>query len=132
MPFIAVVKISSFRHPTAAIDDAKYSHYINKLKIGKFPSSPKTPEDIIEKFEDLDLKNLYGKYYKYTQNNGDFTFTIFYSKKMIEKMKFIREKREILMDATFRVVPQGPFKQLLIFYVAYKNFVCSKLHTKVI
>lgn len=111
------------RYPTALIRDAKHYHYINNLKIGKFPRSPTTPEEIITQFESSDLNRRYGKYYKGSVKDNEFAFTIFYSQKMIERMKCIRESREILIDATFRVVPQGPYRQLLIFYIAYKNNV---------
>lgn len=111
------------RYPTATLNDSKHLNYINKLKIGKYPTSPTSHEDVIHQFEDMDVKHMYGKYYKHTQNERDFAFTIFYSQKMIDRMKRISDSREILIDATFRVVPKGPYKQLLIFYMAYKNNV---------
>lgn len=117
--------IFSSRYPTATINDSKHLPYINKLKIGKYPASPQTPEDIIGIFQDSNLKNRYGKYYECTQKDKNFAFTIFHSQKMVDRMEnSIKDNREILIDATFRVVPKGPYKQLLILYVAYKKNVC--------
>lgn len=122
-----------YRYPTATINDTKHAHYINKLKIGKYPASPETPEEIVKIFENLKIKNKYGEYYKSTQLDK-YAFTIFHSKNMVKRMKrSISDEREILIDATFRIVPKGPYKQLLIFYVAYKKNVCCfgirKIHT---
>lgn len=106
----------------------KHAPYINKLKIGKYPASPKNSEDVNIKFQDYKIKNEFGKYYRSTQNGDAFSFTIFYSKKMVNRMKrYINDQREILIDATFQVVPMGPFKQLLILYVAYKKNVCISI-----
>lgn len=115
--------MSYVRCPIANINDAKHLPYINKLKIGKYPSSPMTAEDIVEKFEDHQIREKYGKYYKTTVNKNEFAFSIFYSQKMINRMRFLKGHREIMIDATFKVVPKGPYKQLLILYVAYKNNV---------
>lgn len=97
------------------------------MKIGKYPASPQTSGEIIKQFENENIKYRFGKYYKSTQEKDEFSFTIFYSKKMAKRMKCsTKDKREILIDATFKVVPKGPYKQLLILYVAYKNNVCSE------
>lgn len=120
------------RYPTATIDNAKHRPYINKLKIGKYPASPQSSWDIINQFQDHDIRNRFGKYYKSTQMGNEFSFTMFYSQKMLNRMKyFINDKREILMDATFKVVPKGIYKQLLILYVAYKDNVCCKTHSEI-
>ena len=72
-----------YRYPSATIDDAKHLPYIDKLKIGKYPPSPQTPEGIIEQFENDEVKNRFGKYYKGTQDDNNFSFTFFYSQKWI-------------------------------------------------
>lgn len=113
------------RYPTATIDVTKHRPYINKLKIGKYPASPLSPECIIGQFQDDNIKNRFGKYYKSTQMGNEFSFTLFYSEIMLNEMKnSTNGNREILMDATFQVVPKGIYKQLLIMYVAHKNNVC--------
>lgn len=64
------------------------------------------------------LENKYS-FFDGAVDNGDHAFCIFSSKvsiQLIEK-EIPPDQRQILMDATFRTVPVGPFNQLLILYM---------------
>lgn len=57
----------------------------------------------------------------------DVNFCVFSSKSIInyyEKNAYDRSNRHVLMDATFNVVPQGFFKQLLILHFKIDAKVC--------
>lgn len=43
----------------------------------------------------------------------------------LSKKKIPREEREILMDSTFKVVPESPFTQVLVIYARLQNKVSS-------
>lgn len=51
-------------------------------------------------------------------DTGDFSYCVFSSKKQIELLNehVVDDKLHILMDATFKTCPLGPFNQLLIIY----------------
>lgn len=103
--------------------------YINKLKNGNYPKSPETVEEIIEAFEENGTGSSFSEFHMGTHVGDDFSFSVFCSKKMLRRInETIPEKREILMDATFKAVPVGPYKQLLILYVAYDSTVITNTY----
>lgn len=103
--------------------------YINKLKNGKYPKSPRTVEDVLAAFRENENELFFRKYYKKTVVGEDFAFSIFYSEKMLHRIETtIADERELLIDATFRAVPIGRFKQLLIIYIAYDSTVINVIH----
>lgn len=107
------------------IDDPYLIAYLNKMKRNKFPKSPKTSEEIISAFEKEDVRKMFGEHYETTvkpEQKGIYGFSIFCDYTIIESMKNITN-REILIDATFDVVPDGPYKQLLVIHLAYENNV---------
>lgn len=61
-------------------------------------------------------------------DTGNFSFCVFSSKKMINLLnKHVPNKKlHILMDATFRTCPFGPFNQLLILYARIHHQVSKK------
>lgn len=73
--------------------------------------------------KDLDGNDLIEKYDFFDQivenKKKTFSFCVFSSKVTLELIKrdIPIQDRHILMDATFRIVPVGPFKQLLIIYI---------------
>lgn len=60
---------------------------------------------------------------------NDFSYCIFSSKKMIELIntRIQPKKRHILLDATFKTCPLGPFTQLLIIYIRVDHQVSAFL-----
>lgn len=103
------------------------------------PDSPKTVSDIINAFNQADVAKYIGtskhqdKIFfvgcheeKSDNENNRFAYCVFKSQHTIDLMeKHIPkvEERDILMDATFKCCPFGPFKQLLIFYIRYQDKV---------
>lgn len=65
------------------------------------------------------------------ENNS---FCLFSSLKSIELIKenIQPSQRTYLMDATFKIVPHGCFKQLLIIYIAYFDEVGATFETDII
>lgn len=93
-------------------------------------TSPKNALQIIEAF------NLENIWYSFVITKDDanprhfytaciidekYFFCLFSSLKAIDLVKenISHEKRTYLMDATFEIVPQGCFKQLLVIYIEY-------------
>lgn len=100
------------------------------------PSSPQSISEIIEAFKNLDVMETYGctlqtvdidnnplpkkyTFFDIAIEKSTHSFCVFSSKATIELINqhIPLEERHILMDATFRIVPIGPFKQLLILYI---------------
>lgn len=99
----------------------------------KYPSRPKTTEDVIKAFENPENRVKYGKNLR---GNDDFyidsvliepdsSFTVFASHQIIDMIKkYIPVgQRNYLMDGTFKVAPIG-YYQLLGIYIQWKNSVC--------
>lgn len=112
-------------------------YYIrNKL----LPDSPKTIEDIVAAFEREDVEKTIGSSkhsadvpffvgcHEEKNKNDDhaYAFCVFKSQYTIDLInRHIPnfEERDILLDATFKCCPFGPFKQLLLLYFRYQNKV---------
>lgn len=117
------------RYPKGHIDDSKHLPYINKLKNGKYPKSPSTVKDVLAAFEENVNEPFFGKYHKKTVVGEGFAFSIFCSEIMLHRIeRTITDERVLLTDATFRAVPIGPFKQLLIIYIAYDSTVINVVY----
>lgn len=116
-------------------------YYIrNKL----LPESPKTIADVIAVFEKPDVGETIGSskhsvdvpFYvgcheeKNDKDNPSYAFCVFksqYTIDLIHKHLPDSKDRDILMDATFKCCPYGPFKQLLLLYFRYQDKVISSL-----
>lgn len=119
---------SKNRHQDVDIDYAKHQRTFQRIKRGVLPKSPLTVEELNAAFGDEKIFKCYGETL-HLQNNyrffdaaietAEYSFSVFSSKATIELIKtnIPPAERHILMDATFRIVPVGPFKQLLILYV---------------
>lgn len=107
----------------------------------KIPKNPGSVAEIIKYFEDEEIRNSFGTtlnkekkpFFDHAFQNDSFAYCIFSSKKTMELIdkNIPTEKRHILMDATFRVVPNSPFSQLLIIYIRYQHKVSSFLITDI-
>lgn len=107
------------------IDEKYLTGYLNKLKRKKFPNSPSTSAEIISALQKPEIKSSFGKNHVTTQESnkkGEYAFQILCDLDILEHVKNIPH-REILMDATFDIVPQGPYKQFLVIYLAYEGNV---------
>lgn len=112
------------------MDDKYLVPYLNKLKRKEFPKSPKTTDEIISAFEDMEINKLYGKYYVHTQSSMSknlYGFTVLCDRDIFKIINDI-SKREILLDGTFEIVKRGPYQQLLVIYIAHEKEVGSYEH----
>lgn len=114
----------------------KCKRSLQRIKRGILPKNPLTCEDINIAFADEKVFSSYGRSLHVEENfiffDGavdatNYSFCVFSSKKTIALVQenFKPEEIEILMDATFRIVPVGPFKQLLILYFRVHKKVCT-------
>lgn len=117
---------------------------LQKIAKGAMPNNPTTINELIDLYSKDDVIENFGyslherdERYVFNDtilnggNNG--SYCIFSSKRNIELMNehIPIERRHILMDATFKVVPRGPFKQLLIIYVAYLKKVITRIDFRI-
>lgn len=116
----------------------KIERCLQKIKKGTLPKTPETVDEIVDAFSRKDVIESYGTALQTVDGHGvelkekymffdgafenkkkQFSFCAFSSKatiKLIESHIPVAE-RHISMDATFRIVPVGKFKQLLILYI---------------
>lgn len=110
---------------------------LQKLTNKIFVKSPKSALEVTEVFKKTDIWNQFGvtkgdeqlPFFKACIQEDDVKYCIFSSERIINIIKeFIPpHKREYLIDATFKIVPQGCFKQLLIMHVNYFDEKVSTL-----
>lgn len=101
---------------------------LRRYKSNTFPSSPMNGAGVMEVFQRANVNEAFGcsrhdkptQFYKGTQLKADFENTFFASEQIIEMIKTnIPINRHYLMDATFKIVPIGSFRQLLVLYIEY-------------
>ncbi|XP_055306512.1 uncharacterized protein LOC129570813, partial [Sitodiplosis mosellana] len=123
-------------HQDTKLNFDRIERTLQILKKGALPPSPVEVSEICEAFDkkavfdsygstlqtvDLNGEKLENKYafFDGAVDNGDEAFCVFSSKVSLQliEAEIPPNKRHILMDATFRTVPIGPFNQLLILYM---------------
>lgn len=102
---------------------------LRRYKSSIFPSSPLTAAGVLEVFQQDNVNKLFGltrhdipnQFYKGTEVTPNFENTFFASDAIIKLIKeyIPNEKRDYFMDATFKIVPIGSFRQILIIYIEY-------------
>jgi hypothetical protein len=102
---------------------------LRRCKTNIFPASPLNGASVVEAFQKENVNKFFGlsrhdvptQFYKGTQITASFENTFYASDTIIEiiKTNIPTGKRNYLMDATFKIVPFGTFKQFLIIYVEY-------------
>lgn len=139
-----------FSHQDTSIDLSKIERTLQMIKKGALPKTPKTVKEIAEAFEKIDVMNSYGSTLQTVDLNGDalpeklrffdtayecknYAYCVFSSKQTIELIEknMKPSERHVLMDATFRIVPVGPFNQLLILYIRKHKKVCQSTLTQI-
>lgn len=116
-----------FRNQEVQIDMRRKARCLEKKAKGVLPKNPVTCNDVLSCFQDNDIMNNFGYslhnekhlFYNGLIETPTYSFCVFSSKMSINLMQshIPIERRHILMDATFKIVPIGPFNQLLIIYV---------------
>lgn len=102
---------------------------LRRCKLNSFPASPINGTGVIEAFQLENVAQTFGKtrhdvpyeFYKGTLVQSNFECTFFSSESIINNIKthIPKGKRHYFLDATFKIVPFGTFKQILILYVEY-------------
>lgn len=87
---------------------------LNKNRKKGIPNNPKTVQEVESFFADPTVQSkLFGNsssFYKCTIITEVFAYVIFASESILSNLPFVQK---YLIDGTFKVVPAGPFKQLL-------------------
>lgn len=138
--FLAVLSFffSEISQPTSIFTKKKRT--LQRLKRGVLPKNPTSVADILSALIDKAVLDTYGKtihenenhkFYNGAVETSKYSFCVFSSPKTAQLMQqhIPTAERDILMDATFRIVPVGPFKQLLILYIRYNNKVFTYIIT---
>lgn len=99
------------------------------LRYNLLPKIPNTCQDIHDRFQNEKIMKEYGvtyhdrprTFYKGVYECATFSYCVFASDETIETMQanITVENRHFLIDGTFKVVPLGPFTQLLVIYIQY-------------
>lgn len=95
-----------------------------------FIRSPSTPNEIVESFNLERIWNEYGitkhednpcHFFKACIQEDGFSYCIFFSETIasIITEHILPQQRKYMIDGTFKIVPMGVYKQLLIIHVDY-------------
>lgn len=117
------------RHQKCTLIYHEVGRTLQRLRNRGVPKAPKSVDDIQKAFQKKDIYEFYCKtdhensrevFFDYLYECDDFSYCIFSSKKIIQliQSKTGINDRHYLIDATFKVVPYGPFTQLLIIHYA--------------
>lgn len=128
-------------NPEAAhlVQYGKMKRNLCRIKMETLPKNPTCPLDIKNMFNNLSILEKFGTskscfhqdapadtklFYRATIVENNFSYSIFMSPKISEAIKTNPQiGRNFLMDATFGIVPDCGYKQLLIVHVEYLNHV---------
>lgn len=103
------------------------SRYVND----KYPSNPQSFSEIADAFKDVNIFNEYGlnlrkteRFYIDTVVEPMYSFTLLGSSEVIKMIEHIpAEERRYLLDGTFSIRPVGPYYQVLVMYIEFRNDV---------
>lgn len=133
--------VYSFRYPRAKLSLGSVTKSLQRIKNGTIPKNPQTVDEINEAFKNKEILELFGHtlgmkdlFFDGAVKTENVDFCVFSSKKQIQLLNtHVDDKRlHLLMDATFRTCPMGPFKQFLIIYARIHHqvsFFSSLLHS---
>lgn len=110
------------------IQYAKRARSLTFHQTRNIPKNPKTVEEAKAFFENVEIMNTIGKtlhkdskqFHCETVITRSFAYQIFASLTILLNLT---DNVRARVDATFKVVPKGPFKQLLIFSIDIENHV---------
>lgn len=77
----------------------------------QYPKSPQSSDELMEAMRNPNLQS-FARHHVVTVKGDDhesFTFTIFCEKNILKEIS-VFNSNEIFMDATFDIVPKGPYK----------------------
>lgn len=125
---------SYFRNQDTKLSFKRMERTLQKIRNSKVPKAPTTCAEIKKAFENENVFDEYGMtkhsdhreiFFNTIHESSSFSYCIFSSIRIIKHMEenIDRSKRKILMDATFKIVPAGPFKQFLVIYIEHMSKV---------
>lgn len=113
-----------YRRHKEAVNDIQFARMernLYKLRQNVMPSSPQTPEEILNMFGTENIMNMYGKslngepFFVDTIIDKDYSYTIFKSDGICEFIKTLpNSQKKYMLDGTFKSCPLGRYNQLLI------------------
>lgn len=94
----------------------------------KIPKIPKTIAEVKSFFENSEILRTLGvtldeepkTFFYETVITSNFAYQIYFSEKILE---FLPLNLKMRIDGTFKVVPKGPFKQLLVINIEFRDHV---------
>lgn len=98
----------------------KRRRHLNRLKSKGIPANPKTIDDVEFYFRNEEIVSTFGMLHWKTVVRSNFGYSIFIVPSILEDLPDVRNFR---IDGTFKGVPRGPFKQLLIINVDRNDHV---------
>lgn len=104
----------------------KMERNLNNMKVSLYPTAPLTAQGVSEAFENSNVMAKYGTskidnsgaFYRGTVLYDRYKFSVFASPTILAKVEGLSD-RQFHIDATFKVVPNGEFNQLLVFHINY-------------
>lgn len=122
-------------------DNLQYAKRYRNYKYHQSKGIPKDPksllevknffdnEEVLKRFSETLNAQKPHKFYQETVITPYFGYIIFSSEAILNDLP---EIRQIRIDGTFKCVPRGPFKQLLIISYDYSDHVSTKIRAKII
>lgn len=111
----------------------KMERNLLRIRHKVFPKSPKTCDAVTDAFARESIYEVFGTskhndarpFYKTTVKTDSYGFVIFASDTTIDLIRgnIAVDRRNIIMDATFKITPLGDFNQFLIIYIEYMEKV---------
>lgn len=125
--FFICVNFFQFRAPNATITFQQLKRSLYRARLANLPPNVSTVTEINAAFLLEENKEKFGRtmsgndFFKTAFSCANFSYCIFASDEIIGlfKERIPENQRHFLMDATFKIVPYGNFKQILIIYVSY-------------
>lgn len=125
---------SSCRNQDIKLTFKKMERTLQKIRNINVPKAPTTCAEIKQAFENENVFDEYGMtkhsdhreiFFNTIHESSSFSYCIFSSVRIIKLMEENndRSRKKILMDATFKIVPAGPFKQFLVIYTEHMSKV---------
>lgn len=125
--------ILCFSHQNCSVKFSEIQRTLQAIRSSTIPPTPKTADDINKAYVNSAIFDEFGKslhtepkdFFKTAYECKSFSYCIFASETNIGYIteNIAVQNRRYLMDATFKIVPDCSFNQLLIVYVEYLDKV---------
>lgn len=134
------IVLSPFFRTNVAVSFKSVESVCNQARRAALPKGAKTVQEIIDAFEKDFIRETYGftyrpnindtksAFFKHAYECAEFAFCVFSSDDIVKAIEQNVEvsQRRLYSDATFKIVPVGIFKQLLIVFCELLGYVRLK------